>query len=282
MDTTVFLAVLGAALCHAGWNAIIKVRLEPIVALSLISTACGIAVLPFLPLVGAPDTASWPFLAGSLAVHLVYYTALAEAYRTGDLGQVYPIARGSAPLMTAAGATFFIGEQIGPTGWGGLILLTSGIVMLSFRGGREVARFETRAVGFAFLTAVSIAVYTVIDGVGARVSGNVGAYIVWLFLLDAAMMLLFGFWQVGARRMGEATRDAWVMILLGGALSTASYAIAIWAMTKAPVALVAALRETSVLFAAAIGIVLLGEPVIRLRIVSAAIVLLGLVVLRLR
>lgn len=282
MDTTVFLAVLGAALCHAGWNAIIKVRLEPIVALSLISTACGFAVLPFLPLVGSPHPAAWPYLAGSLAVHLVYYTALAEAYRTGDLGQVYPIARGSAPLMTAAGATFFIGERLGPTGWAGLLLLTCGIVMLSFRGGREIARFETRAVGFALLTAVSIAIYTVMDGVGARASDNVGAYIVWLFLLDALMMLLFGLRQVGARRMAAATRGAWGMIVLGGVLSTASYGIAVWAMTKAPVALVAALRETSVLFAAAIGIVLLKEPVMPVRILSAAVVLAGLVVLRLR
>ncbi|NJO12508.1 MAG: hypothetical protein HC872_02525, partial [Gammaproteobacteria bacterium] len=131
--------MLAAAAFHAGWNALLKVRLEPMMAMSLISTACGIVALPFVPLVGLPLPAAWPYVLASLALHLVYYTALAEAYRAGDLGQVYPIARGAAPLMTALGATLWLGEGLGPAGWAGILVLGAGILMLSLRGGRDSA-----------------------------------------------------------------------------------------------------------------------------------------------
>lgn len=280
MDAHVFLAVLAAAVFHAGWNTLLKVRLEPMMAMSLISTACGIVAIPFVPVVGLPLAAAWPYIIASLALHFVYYTALAEAYRSGDLGQVYPIARGAAPLITAVGATLWLHEGLGLAGWCGILVLGAGILMLSLRGGRDLSRFDGRSVGFALLTALSIAAYTLIDGAGARLAGSPAPYIVWLFVFDGIMMLAFGLWRAG-RSVVTEFRRAWTVVLFGGVLSTAAYAIAIWAMTVAPIALVAALRETSVLFAALLGVVVLKEPVMPARLAAAALVLCGLALIRL-
>ena len=280
MDLHVFLAVLAAALCHAGWNAGLKVRLDPAVAITLISVAAGLVALPLLPVLGSPHEASWPYLAASLGLHLFYYIALAEAYRTGDLGQVYPIARGAAPLMTATGSTLLFGEVLGGLGWSGLLLLTSGIVLLSVRGGRKAQAFDRRAVGFAFATAATIAAYTLVDGQGARLSANVHGYAVWLFVLDGLMMAVFGLLRQ-RRAITQALPQGALIVLGGGALSLISYWIAIWAMTVSPIALVAAVRETSVLFAAAIGIVLLKEPIVAARFIAATLVMGGLVLIRL-
>ena len=281
MDLVVFLAVLAAAAFHAGWNVLVKLKVEPLLAICLISTACGIVILPFAAFVGMPAPASWPFILASLAIHLVYYTALAEAYRLGDLGQVYPIARGSAPLMTAIGAQLLFGEHLSAGAWAGVSVLAAGILLLALRGGRALAQFNGRSVAFALLTALSIASYTLVDGRGARVSGAVGGYIVWLFVLDGVLMLAFGIWWYGVAPMLAVGRTSWLLVIGGGALSTASYAIAIWAMTVAPIALVAAVRESSVLFAGLLAIVMLKEPIVPLRIISALIVMVGLVLIRL-
>ena len=282
MDTFVFFAVLAAAAFHAGWNALLKVKLEPLTTVCLISAACGVVVLPLVFHVEMPETAAWPFIGMSLALHLVYYLALAEAYRFGDLSQVYPIARGTAPLITALGGNFWLGEPLGLEGWLGVILLGTGIVALSMRRrGGSLDRFNGRSVAFALLTAVTIAAYTLVDGTGARIGSSPGPYIVWLLLLDGAMMAVFGLIRSPAAFI-EGAKTSWGLALLGGALSTAAYAIALWAMTVAPIALVAALRETSVLFAALIGIVFLREPVYGLRILAGCIVAAGVVLLRLR
>lgn len=281
MTTTVFLAVLAAAVLHAGWNAMIKVKLEPLLAITLISIGCGVAAAPLLAFVDMPDPAAWPYIGASLAIHLVYYGALGEAYRTGDLGQIYPIARGSAPLMTAVGATFLLDEHLGPVGSFGILVLASGIIMLSLKGGRDNARFQFRAIGFALLTAASIALYTLVDGVGGRIGSSPMPYIVWLVFLDGAMMLIFGLIKYPREMRGVPPRTA-LLLLIGGIMSATAYAIAIWAMAQAPIALVAALRETSVLFAAVIGIVILREPIIPLRIFAALVVVAGIVLVRLR
>ncbi len=281
MDAFVFAAVLVAAACHAGWNSLLKLKVEPLLAVTLIAVASGLVVVPLIPFTPLPDAASWPYLAASLLVHLVYYTSLGLAYRSGDLGQVYPIARGTGPLLTAAGTTVLLGERLGLAGWSGILLLASGVVALSVRGGRQSGSIEGRAVGFALLTAAAIGAYSIIDGIGGRLSGAVAGYIVWFFALDGVMMIAFGLWQWG-RQFSTEFRRAWLVILTGGAMSTAAYAIALWAMTKAPIALVAALRESSVLFAALIGVVVLGEPLIRLRVIAGGLVLAGMVLLRLR
>lgn len=282
MEPHVFLAVLAAAACHASWNALLKLKLEPIVAISLISAGCAVVALPALPFTGVPDRASWGFIAASLVLHLAYYLALAEAYRTGDLSQVYPIARGTAPLLTAVGTTALLGEHLGETGWLGVSILAIGILLLSMKGGRAAgAGFDRRAVGFALLTAATISAYTLVDGIGTRAAGSAHAYAAWLLLLDGLMMIGFGLWRFPAALKAGARSD-WRLILAGGALSAASYWTALWAMSVAPIALVAALRETSVLVAAIIGVVFLREPLLPARIGAACLVVFGIMLIRLR
>ena len=281
MDLFVFLAVLVAAACHAGWNALLKLKVEPIVATCLMALASSAVVLPLLPFVGLPAPPSWPYLLGSVVVHIAYFLALAQAYRFGDLGQVYPIARGSAPLLTALLAGIWIGEPLGAYGWAGIIVLASGILLLALRGRRSLQAFDARSVGFALLTSLTITAYTLIDGLGARISHSPLQYTVWLFLLSGAAMGVYGIAAIGRRFTTEFAAN-WRTAVAGAALSTAAYAIAIWAMTVAPIALVAALRETSVLFATLFGVALLREPLLPARIAAACLVLAGVVLVRLR
>jgi drug/metabolite transporter (DMT)-like permease len=281
MDLFVFLAVLTAAACHAGWNALLKLKVEPIVATSMVAAASGLIAVPFAILVGVPSLPSWPYVLASVAIHIVYYLTLAQAYRFGDLGQVYPIARGTAPLMTAMLATVWLDEGLGVYGWLGVVVLAAGILLLAVRGGRALEQFDTRSIGFALLTSLTIPSYTLVDGLGARVSGSALQYTAWLFVLSGGAMAVYGFAYVG-RRLSNDFAANWQLALTGAALSTAAYAIAIWAMTVAPIALVAALRETSVLFAALLGTVLLREPLLPARIVAALLVMAGVVLLRLR
>lgn len=279
MEWHVFLAVVAAAALHAGWNALLKLNLEPLVAISLISVACGIVALPLVPFVALPHPASWPFVLASLGLHVVYYLALAQAYRHGDLGQVYPIARGAAPLQTALGAGLVASEALSGPAWAGLLVLTSGIMLMSLAGGRSIRVVNWRGVGFALLTASAIAAYSLVDGVGARLAGTAISYIVWLLLLDGLMMLVFGLWLRGGAFI-RAFAGSWPVVMVGGAMSSAAYGIVIWAMTVAPIALVAALRETSVLFAAMISVALLGEPLRAARVAAVALAFVGVVLIR--
>jgi drug/metabolite transporter (DMT)-like permease len=280
MQWYVFFAVLVGAACHAGWNAFLKIKLEPFTAMALIAIMSAIVVLPVIPLVGIPRAEAWPWMVASVIFHLGYFIGLTEAYRTGDMGQVYPIARGSAPLMTAIVSTVFVGEAIGLRGWLGILVLVSGVFLLSMRGGRDL-HFDRRAVMFALFTAVTICGYSIVDGLGARAAQNPHVYTVWLFLLDGLMMLVFALLRRGRPVLGDFA-GFWKAGLIGGALSLASYAIAIWAMTVAPIALVAALRETSVLFAAVIAVVILKEPLQRPRVIAALMIVAGLVLIRLQ
>jgi drug/metabolite transporter (DMT)-like permease len=259
MDPFVFAAVLFAAACHAGWNATIKGGLDPLATTVLISIGAAIVAAVFLPVVGLPAAAAWPWCGASVLIHLAYFAALIESYRAGDMGQVYPIARGSAPLMTALVTTAFIGERLGVLGWSGIVLLVAGVIWLSLRGGRDLARLDKKAVGFALFTAVTICAYSVVDGVGARHAGSANAYSVALFVGIGPIMAIYAL----IRRRPEviaAMGRHWGLGLAGGTLQLGAYGIAIWAMTVAPIAIVAALRETSVLFGALIAIVFLKEP----------------------
>ena len=281
MENFVFLAVLFAAACHAGWNALIKVGLDPLSTTTLISLGAGLVALALAPLVGLPAWAAWPWLIASVIVHLCYFASLIESYRTGDLGQVYPIARGSAPLMTAAATTVFIGEKLSLVGWTGIFSLVAGVLLLSARGGRELAEVDRRAIGFALFTALTICAYSVVDGIGARLSANPNAYSVWLFIGIAVVMLPYAIYRDGPDVI-PAMRRFWRRGLAGGALQLPSYGIAIWAMTAAPIAVVATLRETSVLFGAVIAVVVLKEPVRAARIVAACLIVCGLILIRLQ
>lgn len=280
MDTLVFAAVMFAAACHAGWNAAIKRGLDPLATTVAISVGAALVSLVIVPVVGLPARAAWPWVLASVAIHLAYFAALIESYRAGDMGQVYPIARGSAPLMTATVATAFIGERLGLAGWFGITLLAAGVLLLSLRGGRDLATLDRRAVGFALFTAVTICAYSVVDGVGARLAGNASAYSTALFAGMGPVMALYALARNGPRALGNARR-LWSVGLAGGALQLGSYGIAIWAMTVAPIAIVAALRETSVLFGAMIAVIVLKEPLRAARAVAALLIVVGLALIRL-
>ena len=246
----------------------------------LISIGAALVSLVFLPVTGLPAVAAWPWCAASVLIHLVYFAALIESYRAGDMGQVYPIARGSAPLMTAVATTAFLGERLGLLGWCGILLLAAGVLLLSLRGGRDLARPDRTAVGFALFTAVTICAYSVVDGVGARLSGSANAYSVMLFVGIGPVMLIYAL----ARRGHEviaAMGQSWGIGLAGGGLQLGSYGIAIWAMTVAPIAIVAALRESSVLFGAVIAVVFLKEPLRAGRVAAALMIVAGLALIRL-
>ncbi len=280
LSLPVFLAVLTAAALHAGWNALIKFRLDPFLAMTLICFFCGIIALPALLITGLPKAAAWPWIMASVTIHLGYYVFLAEAYRRADMGQIYPIARGSAPLMTALIALVVVGDPVSAGNIAGIALLGLGVLLISLRGHRHLVAPSRIAVSCALLTAVTIAAYTIVDGVGARVSGDANAYAAALFAVDAYPMLIICLWWKGA----EGIKPAFGFLVpgfVGGAMSLVAYWIAIWAMTVAPIALVAAIRETSVLFAGIIAVLFLKEPMTRVRAASAGLILLGLACMRL-
>src|ERR1043166_3846306 len=172
MDSFVFTAVLFAAAFHASWNALIKIRLDPFLAIVLIAVVAGIVSLPLLLFVPVPPLAAWPWLILSVITHLGYYIGLSGAYRSGDMWQVYPIARGTAPLMTAAGGAILLGENFSLVGWTGIVALTLGVFLLSMRGGGDLAHLNRRAVGYALFTAVTICCYSLTDGSGAPAAGT--------------------------------------------------------------------------------------------------------------
>ena len=281
MDSFVFAAVLVAAACHAGWNASIKRTLDPLATTVLIAVGAGLVALPGIAWSGLPAPASWPWLIASIIIHIFYFAGLIESYRTGDLGQVYPIARGAAPLMTASMTTAFLGEHLGVAGWSGIVLLALGVLLLSLRGGRDLAKLDRTAVGFALFTAVSICAYSVVDGIGVRAAGpgRASAYSLVLFVGIAPTVVLYALMRRGTAVL-PAMVPYWKIGLGGGALAVISYSIALWAMTVAPIAIVAALRETSVLFGAVIAVMFLGEPLRAARIVAALLIVAGLVLLR--
>jgi drug/metabolite transporter (DMT)-like permease len=273
------LAVLAAGLLHAGWNALLKSAPggDPLLDTAAVvagSAVCGLAVLPFVAL---PDPTAWKFAAASALVHFAYYVTLAQAYRTGDLSFAYPLMRGTAPLLVALLGIVFLREWPSLQVAAGILLICLGIVGIAFaRRGRHTAA----AAVWALANAAIIAVYTLIDGAGARASGNAWSYVAWLTFLEGLPFLGWIFARRGRPATAYLARG-WRRGLVGGAGSVAAYGIVLWAMTRAPVAAVAALRETSVLFAALIGALWLKEGFGLRRMAGAASVVLGVAALKL-
>ncbi len=277
MPPSVFAAILLGAALHASWNAIVKAGPDKLLTTVLVAAASGLVaalVLPFLPLPARP---SWPFLLASSVVQVVYFALVAGAYRATDMSRAYPLMRGLAPALVAVFGLLLLGERISPVAWIGVALVSTGVfaMTLAFRGG--ASRLGTV---LALLNAGVIASYTLIDGAGVRLSGAPVAYAMWLFLLNA--IPLVG-WALLARRRPLTLYAArhWPLGLAGGIGNLGSYGLALWAMTRAPVAMVAALRETSILFGLAIAALLLGERIGPVRLTAACLILLGAVSLRL-
>jgi len=217
VDTFVFLAVLFAAACHAGWNALIKLGLDPLSTAALLAVGSAAVGLMCLPVFGMPASTSWPWLIGSAIFNFFYFAALIESYRSGDLGQVYPLARGTAALMTAAVSAFFVGERLNLSGWSGIATLAAGVLLLSARGGRDLARLDRRSVGYALLTALTICAYTVTDGIGVRLSLNPQAYVAWLLLCNAIVLVPYALLR-DQRGVTTTVRRFWLRGLVGGAM----------------------------------------------------------------
>lgn len=278
MSGFVMTAVLFAALLHASWNAIVKSGSDKF--LDTILIACGAAMvsaatLPFLPL---PAAQSWPYLIASAVIHLAYFALVAAAYRTGDLSYTYPIMRGTAPLLTALVAGFFIAERLTAGGWGGILLISAGILLLAANQWRR-RQFHLSQTLFALGNAVVICIYTLVDGIGTRLSGNSFSYVGWMLVLDGVMLAAFVFARHGEAVMRQI-KSRWHFGIGGGLCTWASYAIALWAMTRAPVALVAALRETSVIFGTVLAAVVLKEKFSNARYAAAFLVCAGAVSLK--
>jgi drug/metabolite transporter (DMT)-like permease len=278
VSLTVFLAVIAAAAMHAGWNAVLKLKLDPLLAAVLVGAGAGLIALPFAIWLGLPRAESWHWLAASVVVHLLYYIGLTSAYRLADMGQVYPVARGSAPLLTTLMSLLVLKEPIGAYGIAGVVTLALGIMTMSLRARGRV--FDRKALGFALATGLTITAYTLLDGIGARAAQDPHVYSAWLFVGDGLLLTLFALWWKGPRGLAPALAFTGPG-LSGGAMSLGSYWIAIWAMTVAPIGLVAAVRESSVLFGAVIAVVILREPLQPIRVIAAAMILLGLALIRL-
>ncbi len=278
MSLFVFTVVLAAALLHAGWNALVKQGGDPYLRVAVIMlTGSVLAAGPALFL-APPPAAAWPWLVSSILAHTVYYATLARGYETGDLSQVYPIARGLAPPLVALGGTLLAGERLGLGGVLAVALVAAGIMSLALVGSRW--RRDRRAITSALVAGAAIAVYTLSDGLGARTAQSAWHYITWLFLLEALPFGLFVLWWRRATLLLGGGR-ALLPAVGGGVMSTLAYALVIWAMSVAPMAYVSAVRETSVVLAAWLGIRLLGEPFGRVRMISAGIVTLGVILLHL-
>jgi drug/metabolite transporter (DMT)-like permease len=279
LDITVFLAVLFAALMHAGWNAIVKVGLDRFSSILLMTIAQGSIALVLLPFFALPLAASWPWLVLSALLHMGYKLFLIQAYRHGDLSQVYPLARGTAPLIVALVGAIFLGEIMTTGKTMAVVAIALGVIVMS-RNGVGLDRLPRKALIWALGTACFTASYTLVDGVGARIAQTASGYTLWMFVLDASGLTAFAVATRGREALRKL-RPAWRSGVTAGALSLGSYWIAIWAFTLAPLAMVAALRETSVLFAMLIGVFLLRERAGLWRWVAAILIVSGVVLMRL-
>jgi drug/metabolite transporter (DMT)-like permease len=277
MSTLVLLAVLAAAAMHAIWNALVKHGGDPTLRLGVVALTGTAIGLPLLAFVAPPEAAAWPWLAASVLIHFAYYVALALSYRLGDLSFAYPLARGTAPPLVALGGAI-AGDRLATGEILALAMICAGILSLVLLGRRPGD--GRRGLGAALTCGCMIAAYTISDGMGVRAAGSAPGYIAWLFVLDG---ILFGtavlWWRLASlrRELPAVLRPA----AIGGALSMVAYGIVIWAMSIAPLALVSAVRETSVVLAAAIGTRLMGEGMAARRIASAILVCGGIVALKL-
>jgi phosphonate utilization associated putative membrane protein len=270
-------AVLFGALLHASWNALVKSSSDKDLDTALIHLIGSVMAVPVVALVGWPESRAWPYLAASWLVHIGYYLALTGAYRHGELGLTYPLMRGVAPLLVALSAALTLGELLSPLAWMGVIGISCGVLVL----GLSRHAFQVpKAIGFALTNAVIIAIYTVIDGLGVRASGDTMQYVATLFMFDGWPFALLMFATRGPA-LGRYARQRWPVASIGACASLGSYGIALWAMTRAPVATVAALRETSVLFAVVLSSWYLKEHFSPRRVFGACTIVAGVVALRL-
>ncbi len=278
MSGSIILLVLGAAFLHATWNIIVKGGENKLYETAMNALGGGLGAMFLLPFLPLPDRAAWGFLALSCCCHLTYYLCIAAAYRVADLSLGYTIMRGTAPMLTAL-ALCLLGAPLGAAGWGGVLLLCSGILTLALEQ-KLAHKGSLKGVLYSLRTSFVIMGYTLADGYGARLSGDSVSYTCWIFFLNIFPLHIYILARYGRDYLHSLRRRA-VPGISGGLCGLGSYGIAIWAMTLAPIALVAALRETSVIFGMIMAVLFLGERLTALRVTAILLVMAGAMIIRL-
>lgn len=290
MELTVFLAVILAAVLHATWNAMVKGGGDKHLAMAAVVIGQGIFAAPVLAFVPAPDPASYPMIAAGIVLHLGYQFFLLAAYRVGDLTQVYPLARGSAPLIVAGVSVFFLGVVLEPIQIGAIVLIGLGIISLALvrrEAGHAIAVADgpsdggsnRKAALFALATGCFIASYSLVDGLGARQAGTALGYYGWLAIGNAIIFIAITA-VTDPATLRRVPNKGFRVLVLGGGASYAAYALVVWSFTHAPIALVTALRETSIIFALLIGVFVLRERLDLAKVLATLLTLIGAVLLR--
>jgi len=269
----VVLLILFAAALHASWNVLIKSESDNSTNTALIVAGSAIIGVVFLPFVPLPLRPCWPYLGASVVIHIIYFSLLLLAYKKGDMSLVYPLMRGLPPVLTAIAASMLLLEVLSLRGWLGIALVSSGALMLTadFRFSRG---FQLAPVALALLNAIVIVIYTLVDAQGARLSGNAFSYTGWM-LFPLALFFFLVIPAIEGHQVFYRMAKDWKKSLIGGAFTFASYGIALWAMTRAPVALVAALRETSILFGMVFSVFILRERITWIRGLSIVLIVAG-------
>ncbi len=278
MSLTVFIAVIGAALLHASWNALVKSGSDKTVGMSAVIIGhipFALVSLLFVPL---PDAASYPYLLGSMVLHAGYQFFLLQSYKLGDLTQVYPIARGSAPLLVALVSVFILNVELTSIELLAVCIIGLGIVSLALVR-RDDGQRNPNAAIFALITGCFIASYSLVDGLGARLAGTSLGFYAWLSIANGIIMSLYVLKVQPSVFKVLATEQRKTFFIAGGA-SFVAYALVTWAFTQAPIALVTALRETSIVFALLIGVFFLKERLNIIKVFSTVTTLVGAFILR--
>ncbi len=277
MSFGVFLAVLGAAFLHASWNALVKTgasKQSAMMIVGICQALCGAGIALWR---GVPVADAWPWLLGSGLIHMCYQLFLSHAYEHGDLSRVYPIARGAAPLMVLGISALFLADPFAGNVVAGILVLGAGIGLMArgvFTGGEQ-----RRMLPYALGSAVATAGYSITDGMGGRAAGDPVLYVGWLMMISAVFYVPVAVGLKGTV-LFRASPRAWGVGLIAGACSFGAYAIAVWAMTIAPIALVAGLRETSILFAVLIGWLMFGDTMDKSKAIAAGLIIGGVILTR--
>ena len=275
MSTTIFCLILLAAAFHATWNAIVKAGSNKFLTTVLLTASAAVLAMLLLPFFPMPNSASWVYILASTWIQIGYVGMVGKIYHLADMGRTYPLMRGTAPLSVAVLGTLLLDEKPEFYAWLGIITISIGILSMILAAPKK----GRKGIGLALLNAILIASYTLVDGHGIRLSGSAISYILWSFVLSGLIFFIFAL-KIQYRQMGNYFRLNWHLGLIGGIGSFFSYGLALWAMTLAPVAIVAALRETSILFATLIAIFILKERATITRILSSCIILIGALILR--
>lgn len=279
MSSAVTLLVLAAAIFHAIWNAFIKTGRDPLISVTGIAIGSGLIAILVLPFVGWPDPGTLPWLIASVILHVAYMITLSQAYRYGDFSLAYPIARGAAPAMVVIVTVLFLDEKLESRQLISVLGVLFGIALFALRRFGAVIS-DLHSLSYALITAVLIAGYTLIDGLGVRIASSSLNYAAWMATMETPLIALYMYHRRGAHGF-QVLRDHAPRLLAGGVMAVGGYAIILWAMTQAPIALVAAFRETSIIIAALIGMFWFKEPSGWRRIAAAIIIFISVAYLRL-